>query len=103
VEAVEPRARLALRTTLVRDPFEVDPGAEVVRAVRAGAAAVTGAEPELYGDTPWMDAAFSAAAGIPTVVFGPGGGAHAVEEWADLDSVDCCAEVLVAVARDVCG
>jgi acetylornithine deacetylase len=50
-----------------------------------------------------MDAAFVAAAGIPTVVFGPdGGGAHAVEEWVELDSVRACAEVLLATARAFC-
>ena len=47
-----------------------------------------------------MDAAFTSAAGIPTVVFGPdGAGAHAVEEWAELDSVGTCAAVLADVAR----
>jgi acetylornithine deacetylase len=50
-----------------------------------------------------MDAAFIQAAGIPTVVFGPGGeGAHAVEEWVDLASVDACAEGLVLAARELC-
>jgi acetylornithine deacetylase len=50
-----------------------------------------------------MDAAFVAVAGIPTVVFGPdGGGAHAVEEWVELDSVRACAEVLLATARAFC-
>ena len=39
-----------------------------------------------------MDAALIQAAGIPTVVFGPGGeGAHSVDEWVDLASVDACA------------
>jgi acetylornithine deacetylase len=55
------------------------------------------------GHSAWMDAAFVAAAGIPTVVFGPeGGGAHAVEEWVELDSVRACAEVLLATARAFC-
>ncbi len=53
--------------------------------LRAAGEAVLGAEPPVVGDHPWMDAAFTAAAGIPTVVFGPGGaGAHAVEEYGDL-------------------
>jgi acetylornithine deacetylase len=50
-----------------------------------------------------MDASVLSAAGIPTVVFGPAGeGAHAVEEWVDLDSVERCAQVLEAVAREWC-
>jgi len=44
-----------------------------------------------------------AAAGIPTVVFGPGGeGAHSAGEWVDLGSVDACAEGLVLAARELC-
>ncbi|HEX6123507.1 MAG TPA: ArgE/DapE family deacylase, partial [Ktedonobacterales bacterium] len=70
--------RASARTTLVRDPFEAPPDAEIVALVRRHAASVTGEERRLYGDTPWMDAAFLSAANIPTVVFGPGGaGAHA--------------------------
>ena len=82
---------------LVRDPFEVAHDADVVRALRE----VTDAP--LYGDTPWMDAALTQAAGIPTVVFGPSGaGAHAVEEWVDLASVEQCARALTEVARRLC-
>jgi acetylornithine deacetylase len=91
------------RLGLVREPFSVDPDAEVVQAVARAAEAVTGREAELYGETYWMDAAFIQAAGIPTVVFGPGGqGAHAVDEWVDLASVDACAEGLVRAARELC-
>jgi acetylornithine deacetylase len=91
------------RLGLVREPFSVDPDAEVVGAVTRAAEAVTGRPAELYGETYWMDAAFTQAAGIPTVVFGPGGqGAHAVEEWVDLASVDACAEGLVVAARELC-
>ena len=87
----------------MRDPFEAPPDAEIVALVRRHAANVTGEERRLYGDTPWMDAAFLSAANIPTIVFGPSGaGAHAVEEWADLESVQRCADVLLAVATDFC-
>ena len=93
-----------VRMGLARDPFAVDPDAEVVRAVSRAAEAVTGRAPQVYGETYWMDAAFTQAAGIPTVVFGPGGaGAHAVDEWVELASVDACSDVLVAAARELCG
>ena len=50
-----------------------------------------------------MDAALIQAAGIPTVVFGPDGwGAHAVDEWVDLASVDACSDALVAAAHELC-
>jgi acetylornithine deacetylase/succinyl-diaminopimelate desuccinylase family protein len=91
------------RLGLVREPFSVNPGAEVVSAVSRAAEAVTGSHAVHYGESYWMDAAFIQAAGIPTAVFGPGGeGAHAVEEWVDLASVDACAEGLVLAARELC-
>ncbi len=92
-----------VRTTFERPPFEVDPAAPIVAAVRSHAAAVCGADPAVVGHSAWMDAAVLSAAGIPTVVFGPAGaGAHATEEWVDLASVAACADVLEAVARDFC-
>jgi acetylornithine deacetylase len=92
-----------LRMGLVRPPFAVDPDAEVVQAVSRAAAAVTGNPADVYGETYWMDAALTQAAGIPTVVFGPDGwGAHAVDEWVDLASVDACSDGLVAAAHELC-
>ena len=92
-----------VRMGLVRPPFAVDPDAEVVQAVSRAAEAVTGRPAEVYGETYWMDAALIQAAGIPTVVFGPDGfGAHAVDEWVDLASVDACSDALVAAAHELC-
>jgi acetylornithine deacetylase/succinyl-diaminopimelate desuccinylase family protein len=92
-----------LRMGLVRPPFAVDPDAAVVQAVSRAAAAVTGRPAEVYGETYWMDAALTQAAGIPTVVFGPAGsGAHAVDEWVDLPSIDACCDGLVAAAHELC-
>jgi acetylornithine deacetylase len=102
--ARDPAAKLTFRTSLVRDPFEVDREAPIVRTLRAHTSAVRGVEPRYYGDTPWMDAALMSAAGIPTVVFGPGGGgAHAVVEWSNLDEVAQAVEILTRVAQDYCG
>ncbi|HEV2777143.1 MAG TPA: ArgE/DapE family deacylase [Solirubrobacteraceae bacterium] len=99
----DPRLVTELRIGLRRDAFEVAPEAAIVRVLRAAGETVLGSAPEVVGDHPWMDAAFTAAAGIPTVVFGPGGaGAHAVEEFGDLGSVEQCAAVLVETARRIC-
>jgi acetylornithine deacetylase len=98
LEAIADVAGATVELTLVRKPFAVDPGEPIVRAVLTHAGAT-----ELVGDHPWMDAALTQAAGIPTVVFGPGGeGAHAVVEYADLASVARCAEVLLGVASEFC-
>lgn len=91
------------RTLLVREPLEVDAGHEIVEAVRSAAAAVTGAEPAIGGASYWADSGLIAAAGIPTVLFGPGGeGAHAVEERVSLRDSEVVARTLVDVATRFC-
>jgi len=93
-----------LRSFFVREPFEVSPQAAIVQAVDRAAEAVLGRPPLHVGDTPWMDAALLAAAGVETVVIGPhGAGAHAVEEWVEVDSVVRLAEILARAAIDYCG
>src|SRR5262249_28623764 len=100
----EPALDASAEITLVRDPFEVDPSADVVRAVRSVGADVVGREIAVVGHTAWMDAAILSAAGVPTVVYGPGGeGAHAVEEWVDLREVGLCARTLAGAAAALCG
>jgi acetylornithine deacetylase len=90
-------------TLLVREPFEIAEDAEVVQAVRAAASEVLGAPPAIGGASYWADAAFIAAAGIPTVMFGPGGeGAHAAEEWVSLGDTAAVARTLVAAAERLC-
>jgi acetylornithine deacetylase len=102
--AEDPDLRADVRIEFVRDPFEVAEDAPVVEAVRRHAAAVVGAEPAVVGVPFWTDAALLAAAGIPTVVFGPAGeGAHADVEWVDLESAERCSEIYLAVAEELCG
>jgi acetylornithine deacetylase len=87
-----------LRIVLTRDPFEVSEDEPVVDAVRRHAG-----NPEVIGVPFWADSALLAAAGIPTVVFGPGGeGAHAVVEWVELGDVERCAQIYTAVAAELC-
>jgi acetylornithine deacetylase len=101
--SADPEFRGEFRVTFDREPFEVDPEEDVVASVRRAAAAASGSEPEVVGVPFWTDAAVLAAAGVPTVLFGPiGEGAHADVEWVDVASAARCAEVYLAVARDVC-
>ena len=75
----------------------------IVGLVGDAIADALGAPPAIGGASYWADAAFIAAAGIPTVMFGPSGeGAHALEEWVSLSDTEAVARVLVAVARRVC-
>ncbi len=102
--SADPSFKATLRTTLVRDAFEVAEDAPIVQAVRRQTVALLAYEPEIVGSTAWMDSAILSSAGIPTVIFGPGGeGAHAVVEWVDLEEVGKCVEVLVGCAGEFCG
>jgi acetylornithine deacetylase len=97
------RSDIRASISLVRDAFEVDPREPIVQVLREHAAIVTGRLPEIYGETPWFDSALISGAGIPTVVFGPGGGgAHADVEWSTLDEVRQCAAILASTARSFC-
>jgi acetylornithine deacetylase len=101
--AADPHLEASHRILLEREPFEVAPDAEIAGLVRAAAAETLGSEPPVGGASYWADAAFIAAAGIPTVMFGPRGeGAHAVEEWVSLADTEAVARTLVAVARRLC-
>jgi len=101
--AADPALDAEQRTLLVREPFEIDPGAPLVAAAGEAAASVLGAAPRLGGASYWADAAFLAGAGIPTVMLGPGGeGAHAAQEWVDLDDCAAVARILVALATRLC-
>ena len=91
------------RTLLVREPFEIAKDAEIVVLVAEAVAATLGEPPDMEGASYWADAAFLAAAGIPTVVFGTGGaGAHELEEWVSLSDTADVVSVLVEVARRFC-
>lgn len=86
-----------------REPFEVAENAEIVRVVEKAAAHVRGISPRHIGQTFWMDSALLAAAGIETVVIGPiGAGAHADEEWVELQSLVDLAQILAETALDYC-
>ena len=52
-------------------------------------------KPDVIGEPYWMDAALLSDVGIDTVVIGPSGaGAHALEEWVELDSVVKLTDIL---------
>jgi acetylornithine deacetylase len=102
--AEDPQFQTRHRTTLSRPPFCISENEDIVVILKREAAVVLGTTPTTIGASFWMDAAFLAAAGIPTVAFGPhGAGAHAIDEWVDLHSVDQCRETLVRTIRSFTG
>lgn len=99
----DPAFRATVQTGLVRESFEVSEDEPIVQTLWRHTRAALGHEPGSGGASGWMDSALLAAAGIPTVIFGPGGeGAHAVVEWSDLAQVEQSVEILAAVAADFC-
>jgi acetylornithine deacetylase len=82
-----------------RDGYEIDPSHPLPELlVRAATAA--GAAPSRVGMTFWTDAAILGAAGIPSVLFGPGGaGLHSREEYVIVEDVRRCRDALAELVR----
>src|SRR5512135_1226777 len=100
----DPTFQLSIKSTLARNSFEVPRDAAIVRAIDRAATRTIGRAPDYSGVSFWMDSALLAEAGIETAVFGPiGAGAHASEEWVDLQSVADTARILQQTAIEYCG
>jgi acetylornithine deacetylase len=94
--------RGASRTTFWRPPYEITPDHDLPEALLA-AARSAGVASHPIGMSFWTDAAVLAAAGIPSVLFGPvGAGLHGLDEWVDVASVLTCREALTGLARSWC-
>ena len=101
--ADDPSFRSNVRAMLTRGSFEVARNAPIVNAILGAATNVLGAKPEVIGEPYWMDAALLSDVGIDTVVIGPSGaGAHALEEWVDLDSIAKLTDILTAATEEFC-
>jgi acetylornithine deacetylase len=98
----DPEFRAEARPRFRRQPLEIDPAQPLARALGEVIARL-GRPAEPCGLSFWTDAALLAGAGIPTVVFGPGGeGLHGLVEYVRLDEVVACRDALVALARAFC-
>jgi acetylornithine deacetylase len=83
-----------------RPPYEVPAGHELPHAM-ARAAASAGVSAEPVGLSFWTDAAILGAAGIPSILFGPGGaGLHSIEEYVRVSEVLACRDALAALALE---
>ena len=87
------------RMVFGREAYEIDSSSPLPDAlIRAASAA--GCAARRVGMTFWTDAAILGAAGIPTVLFGPGGaGLHSTEEYVLIEDVCRCRDALVELAR----
>jgi acetylornithine deacetylase len=94
------RAHATLKT--MRPAYCLDPSHAFTRMVCAAAAAQAQAADPI-GMSFWTDAAILGAAGIPSLLFGPGGaGLHGIEEYVNVDDLAVCRDVICDVARRWC-
>jgi acetylornithine deacetylase len=103
LEAADPSFKAVVRRGLDRAPLETSEEADITQAVQRAATKVLGNPAPIAGVPFWTDAALLSAAGVPSLLFGPAGaGAHAAEEWVDLNSVEACAQVYLQTAMEFC-
>lgn len=100
LRAEDPEFAAEARTTLARPAYLVPEGHPLPGALKKVLASL-GCGAEEAGLSFWTDAAVLGAAGIPTVLFGPGGaGLHSREEYVTVRDVLVCRDALSRLARD---
>lgn len=87
-----------------RPPYEIAADHEIVKLLETVVGRlIPGLVPNRTCATFWCDAAILGHAGVPTVIFGPGGdGLHGLEEFVRVDHVLTCRDALVELARRYC-
>ena len=101
--AAVPDFRASLTRQICRDPLVDAAGTPIVLALEKAATARLGRPAPIAGIAFWTDAALFSGKGIPAMVFGPTGeGLHSNCEWADIASVEACADILETTALAFC-
>ena len=100
----DPRFQARITGGYWAQALETPRGTAIAQALARAAKSVMGHEAPFGTQSFWTDGALLSEAGIPSVLFGPGGaGLHSASEYVRLDQVLQCAETLAACARDFCG
>jgi len=87
---------------LARPPYAIEERHPLVQAVKEAARA-RAVDARSCGLSFWTDAALLGGAGIPSVLFGPGGaGLHGTSEYVHAADVEACRDVLVELAHRWC-
>lgn len=103
IAAADPDFKAQAKATFARNPYSIDADHPLVRQLKGIAETILGGEVKLVGSSWWMDSALFGDQGIPTVVLGPAGaGAHAIDEWVDLASVERCRDIYTDLIADFC-
>jgi acetylornithine deacetylase len=98
----DPEFRASAKFAFSRPPYLTPENHDLPRMIES-AVAGRGVKPVRGGMTFWTDAAVLGEAGIPSVVFGPGGaGLHSTKEYVLEEDVLTCRDTLVELARKFC-
>jgi acetylornithine deacetylase len=97
----DPEFEAEARLTFARPAYEI-PSAHGLPDALGAQLATLGHPVEKVGMSFWTDAAVLGEAGIPTVLFGPGGaGLHGPEEYVTVADVVACRDVLALLAANL--
>lgn len=109
LRSADPEFEASWAPLFARSAYEVAADHELPRAlaqakrdalVRRAAPTQGDQRSSFVGMSFWTDAAVLGGAGIPSVLFGPGGaGLHSTEEYVNVEDVLSCRETLVTLAR----
>lgn len=99
LKAADPEFEAQSRLVTSRPAYRLDAGHLLSRTF-VEVLGARGGHRSPTGMSFWTDAAILAGAGIPSVLFGPGGaGLHSISEYVIVDDVYTCRDVLVEAAR----
>lgn len=98
----DPDFQASAQALFTRRPYET-PAGHTLPGMLEAALSRAGRDTTRAGMTYWTDAAVLGQAGIPSVIFGPGGaGYHGLEEYVQMDEVLACRDALAELARTFC-
>lgn len=100
----DPQFEANARSMFGRPPYEIASDHELLKLLETTVGHLnSGRAPSRIAATFWCDTAILGLAGIPSVIFGPGGdGLHGLEEYVRVDDVLACRDALVALTRLYC-
>lgn len=102
LKILDPEFQAEARVTASQPAYLLDPLHPLPQAVQ-NTASKMGHSGSPIGMTFWTDAAILATAGIPSVLFGPGGaGLHSTIEYVKIDDVLTCRDVLAEATLLLC-
>jgi acetylornithine deacetylase len=98
----DPDFQASAQLMFSRQPYETPTGNDLPQMIES-ALSQSGRDIKRGGMTYWTDAAVLGQAGIPSVIFGPGGGGyHGIEEYVRVEEVLVCRDTLAKLAIDFC-